>query len=40
VQVSDQERRADAEPQADVLQAFTLNRFIPATVEAKAADGA
>jgi osmotically-inducible protein OsmY len=39
VQVSDQDRRTDAELQADVLQAFTLNSFIPATVGARAAGG-
>jgi len=39
VQVSDEDRRADAELQADVLQAFTLNSVIPATVDARAAGG-
>lgn len=39
VQVSDEDRRADAELRADVLQAFTLNSVIPATVDARAAGG-
>lgn len=39
VQVSDEDRRADAELQADVLRAFTLSSVIPATVDARAAGG-
>jgi osmotically-inducible protein OsmY len=39
VQVSDEDRRADAGLQADVLRAFTLSSVIPATVDARAAGG-
>jgi osmotically-inducible protein OsmY len=39
VQVSDEDRRADAELEADVLRAFTLSSVIPATVDARAAGG-
>jgi osmotically-inducible protein OsmY len=39
VRIMDDERRADADLRGDILQALTLDTLVPATVDAKVADG-